>query len=212
MEEGLGNVAFQVIPRERAFYDLLEQAAGGVVAGAKQLQELVGDFSQAETHGRRIRELEHTGDELTHTMIALLNTTFVTPLDRHDIHHLASSLDDVLDGVEAVADLLVLHGIHEPIPHLRLQIEVLVGATEAVARAVLALRSPQEADRAWVDIVRLERDGDHVYRRIVAELYSGDYRAMDVLKWRDIAEAIEQAIDRCEDIANTIESIVLKHA
>jgi predicted phosphate transport protein (TIGR00153 family) len=205
-------VAFQVIPRERGFYDLLEQAAEGVAVGAKALQELVGDFPDAEEHAHRIRDLEHAGDDLTHRLIALLNTTFVTPLDRHDIHHLASSLDDVLDEQEEVADLLVLYKIEEPIPHLRLQVDVLVGATEAVVRAVRALRSPREADRAWVDIIRLERDGDHVYRRIVAELYSGDYRAMDVLKWKDIVEAIEHAIDRCEDIANTIESIVLKHA
>ncbi|HEX9124370.1 MAG TPA: DUF47 family protein [Actinomycetota bacterium] len=203
---------FQVIPRERAFFDLLEQAAEGVVAGARELRELVGDFGHAEEHGRRIRDLEHEGDDLTHRMLAMLNTTFVTPLDRHDIHHLASSLDDVLDAQEAVADLLVLHRIEEPIPHLRLQTEVLVGATEAVARAMGALRSPRAADRAWIDIIRLEREGDHVYRRIVAELYSGNYRAMDVLKWRDIVEAIEHAVDRCEDIANTIESVVLKHA
>ncbi|MFB3739349.1 MAG: DUF47 domain-containing protein [Candidatus Velamenicoccus archaeovorus] len=203
---------FQVIPREQAFYDLLEEAARGVVAGATELRELVGDLGHADDHGQRIRDLEHEGDELTHRMLALLNTTFVTPLDRHDIHHLASSLDDVLDAVEAVADLLRLHRITEPIPHLQLQVEVLVSASEAVARAMASLRSPAAADRAWVDIVRLEREGDHVYRRIVAELYSGDYQAMDVLKWRDIVESIEDAMDRCEDIANTIESVVLKHA
>jgi uncharacterized protein Yka (UPF0111/DUF47 family) len=144
--------------------------------------------------------------------MALLNRTFVTPVDRNDIHVLASHLDDVLDSVEAVADLLVLHHIREPIPQLRMQADILVGAAEAVARAVRGLRSFRERDRAWTEIVRFERDGDHVYRMAVADLYSGEFGAMDVLKWRDILEELEAAIDRCEDVANMLESISLKHA
>lgn len=203
---------FQVIPRERSFYDLLEQAADGVVEGARALQRMVSDLGRAEEGARGIKDLEHAGDDLTHRILALLNTTFVTPVDRHDIHLLASSLDDVLDAIEAVADLLVLHRIEEPLGPFRLQIEVLVQATEAVGASVRHLRSPQASDRSWNEIIRREREGDHVYRRAVADLYSGDYRAMDVLKWKDILAQIEQAIDRCEDIANTIESVVLKHA
>lgn len=203
---------FQVIPRERAFFDLLEHAADNVSAGAGELRDLVLDIGAAPERSERIRQLEHDGDDLTHQIMALLNTTFVTPVDRHDIHHLASSLDDVLDATEAVSDLLVLHRISEPIPHLRQQTEVLVSATTAVARAMRSLRAPGSSDRAWVDIIRFERDGDHVYRRGVAALYSGDYGAMEVLKWKDILAQMESAIDRCEDIANTIESVVLKHA
>lgn len=205
-------MTFQVIPRERAFYDLLEKDAEGVASGARELRALVGDFEHADVHRQRIHDLEHVGDELTHTILALLNRTFVTPIDRQDIHRLAGYLDDVLDGTEAVADLLVLHRISEPLPHLRMQADVLVGASEAVARAVRGLRSFRETDRAWVDITRYERDGDHVYRRAVAELYSGEHGAMDVLKWRDVLEEMEAAIDRCEDVANTLESIALKHA
>ena len=203
---------FQVIPRQRAFFDLLERAADNVVAGAGELRDLVLDIPAASERSAKIKQLEHDGDDITHTIMALLNTTFVTPVDRHDIHHLASSLDDVLDATEAVADLIVLHRIVSPIPQLRQQAEILVGATDAVARAVRSLRAPQSTDRAWIDIMRFERDGDHVYRRGVAELYSGDHRAMDVLKWKDILAQMESAIDRCEDIANTIESVVLKHA
>jgi predicted phosphate transport protein (TIGR00153 family) len=203
---------FQVIPRERAFYGLLEKDADGVASGARELRALVGDFQHAEAHRRRIHDLEGDGDELTHAILALLNRTFVTPVDRQDIYSLASHLDDVLDSTEAVADLLVLHRIPEPIPQFRMQSDVLVGATAAVARAVRGLRSFRSADRAWVDITRFERDGDHVYRMAVAELYSGDHDAMDVLKWRDVLEEMETAIDRCEDVANTLESIALKHA
>jgi uncharacterized protein Yka (UPF0111/DUF47 family) len=205
-------VPFQVIPRERSFYDLLEQAADGVVEGARALQRMVSDLGRAEEGAQGIKDLEHAGDDLTHRILALLNTTFVTPVDRHDIHLLASSLDDVLDAIEAVADLLVLHRIEEPLGTFRLQIDVLLQATEAVAASVRNLRWPQASDRSWNEIVRREREGDHVYRRAVADLYSGGYRAMDVLKWKDILAQIEEAIDRCEDIANTIESVVLKHA
>jgi uncharacterized protein Yka (UPF0111/DUF47 family) len=205
-------VPFQAIPRERAFYDLLEQAADGVAAGAVELDALVGDFEHAASHEERIRELERQGDDLTHKILGLLNTTFVTPFDRHDIHHLASSLDDVLDGQEAVVDLLELYRIQEPIPELRQQTEILMGATRAAAMAVRGLRSPQATDRSWIEILRYERDGDHVFRRAVASLYSGDYKAMDVLKWKDILQEMESAIDCCEDIANTVESIVVKQA
>ena len=205
-------MTFQVIPRERAFYDLLEQDGEGVASGARELRTLIADFEHADEHRQRIHRLEGAGDDLTHTIIALLNRTFVTPVDRQDIHELTSHLDDVLDSIEAVADLLVLHHIREPIPQLRMQADVLVGATEAVARAVRGLRSFRATDRAWVDIVRFERDGDHVYRMAVAELYSGEFGAMDVLKWRDVLEEMEAAIDRCEDVANTLESISLKHA
>lgn len=203
---------FQVIPRELAFFDLLERAADGVAAGARELDALVGDFREAATHSARIQELEHEGDDLTHEMMSLLNITFVTPVDRNDIHQLASSLDDVLDAQEAVADLLVLHRIEEPIPQLRLQTDVLVRATGAVARAVRGLRALGAADSASGEITRLEREGDRVYRRAVADLFSGDYKAMDVLKWKDILAEMEAAIDHCEDIANTVESITLKHA
>jgi uncharacterized protein len=205
-------VTFQVIPRERAFFDLLETDGEGVAAAARELRSLIADFEHVDTHRQRIHELEGAGDELTHQIIALLNRTFVTPVDRQDIHVLASHLDDVLDSIEAVADLLVLHHVREPIQHLRVQADVMVGAAEAVARAVRGLRSFREGDRAWVDIVRFERDGDHVYRMAVADLYSGEFGAIDVLKWRDILEEMESGIDRCEDVANILESISLKHA
>jgi uncharacterized protein len=205
-------VTFQVIPRERAFFDLLERAADGVAEGARELAALVDELPHGEDRWRRIQDLEHAGDDLTHRILALLANTFVTPMDRQDIHRLASWLDDVLDSQEAVSDLLILHAVAEPIPQLRQQAEVLVRATEAVVQVMRSLRSYGANGRTWADITRLEREGDRVYRRGVAALFSGDYRAMDVLKWKDILSEMEQAIDRCEDIADTVESIVLKHA
>jgi predicted phosphate transport protein (TIGR00153 family) len=205
-------VPFQVIPRERAFYGLLEEAAANVGEGARELYALATDLENGARHRDRVEDLEHVGDDLTHRIMALLNTTFVTPFDRSDIHELASSLDDVLDAAHAVADLLVLHGITEPLPPFRQQCAVLVDAAEAVSRAIRGLRSLAPSGRTLVEITRLERDGDHVFRRGVAELYAGDYKAMDVLKWRDILEQVEWAIDRCEDVANIVESILVKYA
>jgi predicted phosphate transport protein (TIGR00153 family) len=206
------GVPFQVIPRELAFYDLFARASDGVVAGARELAALVADLSQAEVHAARIQELEHAGDDLTHEIIATLNTTFVTPFDRADIHRLASLMDDVLDAQEAVADLLVLHGIVAPLTQFREQVDVLVRAVEAVRTAVASLRSFRGTEDACAEVRRLEREGDWVYRRAVASLYSGDHRAMEVLIWKDLLKEIEGAIDRCEDIANTIESTKLKYA
>lgn len=203
---------FQVIPREREFYDLLERAADRVHEGAQALLDLADDPASGAEQGARIHRIEEASDQLTHEIIEMLNHTFVTPFDRADIHELASSLDDVVDAADSVAELLVLHRIDEPLPQFRLQVAILVDATDAVARAVRGLRSLSGPNRIIVEILRLERDGDHVYRRAVAELYSGEYSARDVLAWRDLLEQLEQAIDRCEDIANTIESIHVKYA
>jgi uncharacterized protein Yka (UPF0111/DUF47 family) len=203
---------FQVIPRELAFFDLFERSADGVEKATAELSVLLDDLGDGERHAKRIVDLEHAGDEITHEILALLHTTFVVPIDRHDIVHLASSLDDILDSVDAVADLLVLHGITEPIPQFRPLVDVLGGAASAVGRGVHDLRTYRRIDRHAAEIRRHEREGDWVYRRAVAALYSGDFKAMDVLRWKDLLDQTEEAIDRCEDIANTLESLALKHA
>ena len=203
---------FQVIPKEHAFFDLFQQAAANVVEAAKELAALTEDLSDGESKAGRIKTLEHEGDELTHRILALLNTTFVTPFDRADIYRLASRLDDVLDAAEAVSDLLVLHRIEDPLPELHQQAGVLVRATEVMEKAIGQLRSLQGLNGYLVEVNRLENEGDRVYRKTVARLYSGDFKAMDVLKWKDLVDQMEEAIDGCEDIANAIESIALKHA
>jgi len=203
---------FQAIPRELAFYDLFEEAASNVEAGTQELLALVDDLPNAAAHGSTIQDLEHKGDDLTHQVMALLNRTFVVPIDRSDIHHLASYLDDVLDHVEAVGDLLVLHGLLEVIPQFRQQVVTLVSASGLVRQAVRGLRHLKTVEHS-VSLIKLqEREGDWVYRRAVAALYSGDYMAMDVLKWKDLLRETEDAIDRCEDVGNILESVALKFA
>jgi uncharacterized protein len=203
---------FQIIPRRTGFYELFERDAANLSDTAQLLLKLFTDFRDPEAAHSVIRQREHEGDELTHEIMRALNTTFVTPFDREDIHRLASDLDDILDGIEAVADLLVLHNIEQPLAEMRQQAEVLARATEQLRHAMGRLRSFAGLEEYWVEINRLENEGDRVYRKTVARLFSGDFKAMDVLKWKDLVDQLEAAIDGCEDVANTLESIVLKHA
>jgi len=203
---------FRIIPREEGFYDLFEKAAGNLAETARLLLKLMIDFHDPPAAHAEIRQREHEGDEITHQIMRALNTTFVTPFDREDIHRLASGVDDILDGVEAVADLLVLHRIEQPLPEMRQQADILSRSADQCYQAMAGLRSFSGLDQYWVEINRLENEGDRVYRQTVARLFSGDYKAMDVLKWKDLVDQMEAAIDGCEDVANTLESIVLKHA
>ena len=200
----------RLIPREESFFDLFEEMAGKVQQGAEGLLDLLRDYRDLDIKAGRVVDIEHEGDEITHEMIRRLNTTFVTPFDREDIHRLASNLDDVLDHVEAAAEYLQLHRIDSPLPQMLALAEILQKAAATTAVAMPSLRKMKGLDEYWVEINRLENDGDRAYRRTIAELFSGDYKAMDVLKYKDIIEEIETAIDRLEDVANTIESIVLK--
>ena len=206
------EMKLRIIPRNEGFYDLFEKDAANLAETALMLQKHLTDFHDPEAAHAEIRQREHEGDEITHQIIRALNTTFVTPFDREDIHELASGIDDILDLIEAVSDLLVLHHIEQPLPEMRQQAEILTRATEQCYQAMSGLRSFSGLDPYWVEINRLENEGDRVYRQTVARLFSGDYKAMDVLKWKDLVDQLEAAIDGCEDVANTLESIVLKHA
>lgn len=200
----------RLIPREESFFDLFEELARTVAKGAGELLDLLKNYTDLDRKAGRVLDIEHEGDELTHEVMRRLNTTFVTPFDREDIYRLASRLDDVLDHIEATAEFLQLHKIKEPLPQMISLSETLLQAAEKTAAAMPGLRKMKNMEEYWVEINRLENEGDRFYRRTIAELFSGDYRAIDVLKWKDLIEEIESAIDRLEDVANTIESIVLK--
>jgi len=202
---------FQVIPREQTFFPLFERSAENVAEGAHELAALTRDLEHAEAHSERIHEIEHEGDELVRQIMATLNVTFVTPFERQDIYGLATGLDDILDAEWAAADLLVLHQIDEPLPEVQQLASVLVRVTDVVVETVARLRTLRELNGYLVEINRLENEGDRIYRRAVARLYSGEFKAMEVLKWKDILDQVEAAIDGCEDIANVIEAIGLKH-
>jgi hypothetical protein len=137
---------------------------------------------------------------------------FVTPLDHEDIHRLTSTLDDVLDHMEAAADLFVLHKIEQPLPEMKAQADVLVRATKTIREALEQLPHYKRLPPYWIEVDRLENEGDRLYRQAIADLFGGDHRALDVLKWRDICDEMEAAIDRTEDLSDALEGIALKHA
>lgn len=202
----------RVVSAQQSFFDLFEEMAAKVQQGTEELLDLLENYDDVFRKAQRVVDTEHEGDEITHQIIRMLNTTFITPFDREDIHHLASSLDDVLDHVQAAAEYLQLHGIEKPLPQMIKLAQTLAEATRENSKAMPLLRKMKDLEPYWVEIHRLENEGDRFYRRTIAELFSGDYKAMDVLKFKDIIEEIEQAIDRLEDVANTIETIVLKQS
>ena len=199
--------------RADAFFGLFAESAENLRSAAELLQDLIGDYRDVASKAQRIADREHEGDEVTHAIIRLLNTTFVTPMDREDIYQLATALDDVLDELEAVSDLFVLHRIETPLPEMKAQIDVLVLAARQTEQALAALSNMkrEELEPYWIEINRLENEGDQLYRRAIADLFSGEHRAMDVLKWKEVIENLEEALDGLENVANIIESTVLKH-
>lgn len=202
----------RLIPREESFFDLFEEMALKVKQGSDELLALLRDYVDIDRKTTRVLDIEHEGDEITHEVMKRLNTTFVTPFDREDIHRLASNLDHVLDHVEAAAEFLQLHRIEKPMDQMIALADTLARACDTTAQAMPRLRKMKDLESYWVEINRMENEGDRLFRRSLADLFSGDYKAMDVLKNKDIIEEIESAIDRLEDVANTIEGIVLKQA
>ncbi len=204
----------KVSQRPEVFFDLFVESGVNLRSATSELRAMVHDYHDIELKARRIQEREHEGDEVTRAIIRRLNTTFITPMDREDIHQLATALDDVMDAVEAVADLFVLHNIEAPLPEMKLQVDVLDRAAEQTEQALRVFRNlkREQLEPYWVEINSLENEGDQLFRRAVAGLFSGDHRAMDVLRWKEVIETLEEALDGLENVANVIESVVLKHA
>jgi len=207
-------VKLKVSQKAEAFFDLFAKAAENLRETAELLRDLIETYEELDLKVRRIQDREHEGDEITHEVIRRLNTSFITPMDREDIYHLASALDDVLDAIDGVADLFLLHAIEAPLPVMKAQVDVLVRAAMQTEEA-LDLLPKMDRDRLepyWIEINSLENEGDQLYRHAVADLFSGDHKAMDVLRWKEVIEGTEEAIDGLENVANIVESIVLKHA
>ncbi len=204
---------FRLLPREEKFFDLFEQQAAHVVSASRVLEDLVLDYASGEARARQIKDLEHAGDSLTHEMVRRLNTTFVTPIDREDIYALASRLDDVLDLIDAVADRIVLYRIGKPTDGCIDMAKIIVKAAEETDRAVHCLRtlSPFYHKHA-VEVNRLENQADRLLRDELTALFDHEPNPITVIKWKELYETMEAVTDRCEDVVNVIEGIVLKMA
>lgn len=203
---------WRLVPRDQSFFDLFVQQAKNVEAGAQVLFDLIAEYDGVAERAERLRQLEHDGDDITHEIMRRLNTVFVTPLDHEDIHRLASTLDDILDHMEAAGDLFVLHKIEQPLPQMKAQADVLVRATTTIREALERLPHYKELAPYWIEVDRLENEGDRLYRQAIADLFDGDHRALDVLKWRDVIDELENSIDRAEDLSDVLEAIALKHS
>ena len=206
----------RLLPNDDRFYDLFEASVRKVVEGATQLEGLIKDFQDVAVRAKAIKDTEHDGDVITHNTIEMLNLTFITPLDREDIHDLITSLDDVLDYIEACAERLNLFKVGKTTDEARLLVGILVQAAKEVEQAVFKLRRLKGGDTSvmnnCIEINRLENEGDFVGRTAVAKLFEGEPNPLDVIKWNEIYDTLENAIDRCEDVANVMEGIVLKNA
>ena len=204
-----------LFPKDTNFYDLFERGAGKVGEGVGLLAELVKDFTNVPLKAKRIKDVEHEADLITHETMEKLNKTFVTPLDREDIHGLISSLDNILDHVEAAADKFSLYRISEVQPDATLLSDILIHSVKEVQITIGKLRNLKDADlilKHCIEINRLENEGDFVYRSAIAKLFERGGDPLDVIKWKEIYESIEDAIDSCEDVANVIEGITLKNS
>ncbi|MCW2917091.1 MAG: hypothetical protein JWN52_5159 [Actinomycetia bacterium] len=202
----------RLTPREDSFYDMFADSANNLVTGARLLVELISDGTDREAVAEKIRACEHAGDEYTHAIMRRLNETFITPFDRADIYRLASLLDDVMDYMEEAADLVVLYKIDVLPKDIVNQVEVLERAAELTAEAMPRLRSMKELEEYWIEINRLENQGDQVYRRLLVKLFSGDYDALTVMKLKQVIDCLEEAADAFEHVANTIETIAVKES
>jgi uncharacterized protein len=198
--------------RDREFFDLFEEAANNVVRGADLLDQLLARFPDSSELLREIVICEQEGDRITHDVHQKLNSTFVTPIDREDVLRLISDLDDIIDLIDEVADYLGLYKIEAPMAQAQRLAHVLLQASRQIAEAMPRLRSFNAMNHYTVEIHRLENEGDRVSRDAIASLFEAGIDPLVVIRWKDIFERLEEAIDACEHVANTLEGIVIKNS
>jgi len=202
-----------LVSRDRRYFDLFEEAGGNIVRAADLLDQLLRSFpDRREELTRDILICEQEGDRITHDIIRRLNETFVTPIDREDIYALASALDDIVDYTEEAADYLGLYKIEAPMEQAQRLAHVLLQASRSIAEAMPRLRSFEDISHYTVEINRLENDGDRITREAMASLFDNGIDPMVVIRWKDIYERLENAIDATEHVANILEGIVIKNS
>jgi uncharacterized protein len=203
---------FSLVPKDRVFFDLFAEGAQNTLRAAKLLRDMLQQWPDEGGLLTDILKAEQEGDKVTHDIIRRLNTTFVTPIDREDIYGLATQLDDVVDYIEEAADFMGLYRIEAPMDQAQALAEILVKSCEQLYGLLQNLRGFKDLDHYWIEIHRLENDGDRVYRDAVASLFAERVDPMVVIRWRDIFLRLERAIDATETSANIVEGIVIKNA
>jgi uncharacterized protein len=201
-----------LVPRDRVYFDLFSEAGRNGLRAARLLREMLERWPDHGDLAREILLAEQEGDRITHAIVSRLNSTFVTPLDGEDIYGLATKLDDIVDQIEETADFCVLYRIEAPMAQAHQMAEVLVGSCEQVAAALTNLRGFKGLEPYWIEIHRLENDGDRLYRDAIASLFAPGIDPMVVIRWRDIFLRLERAVDATEAVAHILEGIVIKNA
>jgi len=206
------SVRLRLIPREQRFFDLFVEDAANVLGGARLLEAMLRTYDEPEARAAEIRATEHRGDEISHDIGHRLEATFVTPFDREDIHALISGLDDVLDLIEETADTFVLYRIEAPTGTAVEQASIIVKQVEIISEALGHLKGFKGLEKYWIEVHRLENEGDRIARAAIAALFDGETDPVTIIKWKDVYGLLEATIDKAEDVANIIERITIKQA
>jgi predicted phosphate transport protein (TIGR00153 family) len=204
---------FSFLPREEQYFSLFSQMTSYIFDASRLLIEMLGDAGPAHYHevAQRIKSIEHACDELTHTVSTQLNKTFITPFDREDIYLLSSALDDIVDLIDDAARTMVMYDVRETSAHARRFADVIHRMAVQLHEVVSSLAKPVGITPRLVEIHRLENEGDDIYHAAIAELFRQQSDPLTVIKWKDIYEKFEATVDRCESVANIIESVIIKH-
>jgi len=202
----------RLMPNEADFFVLFQKQAENIVAGAAAFTRMLEHFTAVPEQVQRIKAIEHNGDEITHQIFRKLNKTFVTPFDREDIHELASTMDDVIDLIDAAASRFVLYRIRSVRVGTVELSKVLTLATMELSGAVHSIQASEDALQRIIEINRLENESDRICRTLIAELFDEEKDPVQIIKWKEIFEVIETAVDKCEDVSDVIENVILKNA
>jgi predicted phosphate transport protein (TIGR00153 family) len=206
------QVRLSLLPRDRTFFDLFIEAGQNAVNASRLLDQMMHSWPDDSGLSRDILKAEQEGDRITHEIIKRLNSTFVTPIDREDIYSLATQMDDIVDFAEEAADFLGLYKIEAPMSQAQDLTKVLVSACEQLAEGLAHLPEFKDLDKYWIEIHRLENEGDRISRDAVASLFSNGIDPMVVIRWKDMFAVLENAIDATETAAQIIEGIVIKNS
>ena len=201
----------RLIPREERFYDMFAEDAANMLGAARLFEAMLRSYDQPETRAAEIRDAEHRGDEISHEIGRRLEKTFVTPFDREDIHALISALDDVVDFIEESADTFILYRVEAPTAVAVQQAAIIVKQCEQLQEALANLRGFKGLEKYWIEVHRLENEGDQLARKAIADLFSGGGHPIELIKWKEIYDNLERCVDQAEDVANVLESISIKH-
>jgi predicted phosphate transport protein (TIGR00153 family) len=200
------------MPRDGDFFVLFQKQAENIVSGAQAFVSMLEHYTGVPEQVQIIKAIEHNGDEITHQIFRKLNQTFITPFDREDIHELCSTMDDVIDLVDAAASRFVLYRVNKVRTGTIELCKVLAAATVELKEAIYAMESPDKALHRVIEINRLENESDRICRTLIAQLFEEEKNSVEIIKWKEIFEVIETAVDKCEDVSNVIESVILKNA